>query len=265
MLGPTLHTPRVILRPPTREDLDPYAAFMADDRTARPFGGAVPRSVAWRQLATIAGAWSLNGFSMFSILGTQSRLGAPANRHRRSGADRGELGHLRSVARAVAGACRRIDMTAFGRLLVAALTASASAWGCNGEDAPANDRCRSQCGPGGGDCDEQPFESFGDLESGRATYQERCDDGAYFGFEAECADGVVVLRSGTGFSTEGRFYDPDSGEFLGLTVTSDERNETCDGKSHWPALVACREPVVTRVLCGTEFTEGQSAGRGVTQ
>ena len=68
MLGPTLQTPRLILRPPLLEDLDAYAAFMADERTARHLGGVVPRAVAWRQLATIVGAWSLNGFSMFSFV-----------------------------------------------------------------------------------------------------------------------------------------------------------------------------------------------------
>jgi RimJ/RimL family protein N-acetyltransferase len=68
MLGPSLETPRLILRPPLPEDFDAYAAFMADERTARHLGGAVPRSVAWRQWATIAGAWSLRGFSMFSFV-----------------------------------------------------------------------------------------------------------------------------------------------------------------------------------------------------
>jgi RimJ/RimL family protein N-acetyltransferase len=68
MLGPTLQTARLILRPPVREDLDAYAAFMADEDTARHLGGAVPRTVAWRQLATLIGAWSLNGFSMFSFV-----------------------------------------------------------------------------------------------------------------------------------------------------------------------------------------------------
>jgi len=100
MLGPTLHTPRLTLRPPTREDLDPYAAFMADERTARPCGGAVPRSVASRQARDLVGAWSLNGFSMFSIL--ERSTGRWVGRGR-AAADRGELGPLRSVARRVAG------------------------------------------------------------------------------------------------------------------------------------------------------------------
>jgi len=41
---------------------------MADERTARPFGGAVPRSVAWRQLATspARGPWTASRCSRSS-------------------------------------------------------------------------------------------------------------------------------------------------------------------------------------------------------
>ena len=160
---------------------------------------------------------------------------------------------------------RRLGSTHSTRasILVAAVLANTTTWGCNANDEA--DECRTQCGPNTRDCDEQPLESFGDLESGRTIYQERCDDGARWAFEAQCADGIVVLRSGTGFGSEGRFYDPDSGEFLGLTVTGDQSSQPCFNKSYWPVRVACREPVITRVLCGTTFSEGESAGRGVTQ
>jgi RimJ/RimL family protein N-acetyltransferase len=67
-LGPTLETARLVLRPPHADDLDAYAAFMADANTARFLGGAAPRSAAWRQLATLVGSWTLNGFSMFSFI-----------------------------------------------------------------------------------------------------------------------------------------------------------------------------------------------------
>jgi hypothetical protein len=76
---------------------------------------------------------------------------------------------------------------------------------------------------------------------------------------------VVVLRSGTGYTSEGRFYDPESGEFLGLTTTTDVSSPPCDGKSFWPARVPCRSPAIARVLCGSAFAEGDPAGRGVTQ
>ena len=68
MLGPTLETERLILRPPAAEDLDGWAAFMADEEAARFIGGALPRPTAWRTLATMAGSWALQGFGMFSVI-----------------------------------------------------------------------------------------------------------------------------------------------------------------------------------------------------
>lgn len=65
MLGPTLETERLILRPPTAEDLEPYCAYMAHEST-RFIGGPQLRPVAWRGLASIMGGWSLAGYSMFS-------------------------------------------------------------------------------------------------------------------------------------------------------------------------------------------------------
>jgi RimJ/RimL family protein N-acetyltransferase len=68
MLGPTLETARLILRPPHHDDFDAFAAFMADPNTAKHLGGPAPRSTAWRQFAMVVGAWTLNGFSMFSYI-----------------------------------------------------------------------------------------------------------------------------------------------------------------------------------------------------
>lgn len=68
MLGPTLETQRLLLRPPAAEDFDAFAAFMADPEAALHLGGAVSRSGAWRQFAVLIGAWPLRGFSMFSII-----------------------------------------------------------------------------------------------------------------------------------------------------------------------------------------------------
>jgi RimJ/RimL family protein N-acetyltransferase len=67
MLGPTLETARLILRPPAPEDFEPYCALMAHD-AARFIGGPQARSMAWRGLATSIGAWTLNGHSMFSYI-----------------------------------------------------------------------------------------------------------------------------------------------------------------------------------------------------
>lgn len=66
-LGPTLETPRLILRPPTLEDLDGFCAMMADPEAARFIGGLQSRSAVWRALCTMAGSWVLQGYAMFSV------------------------------------------------------------------------------------------------------------------------------------------------------------------------------------------------------
>jgi RimJ/RimL family protein N-acetyltransferase len=67
-LGPTLETDRLLLRPPEPEDLEPWAAFCADEETMRHLGGVQARSVAWRGLCQMTGAWTIAGFSMFSVI-----------------------------------------------------------------------------------------------------------------------------------------------------------------------------------------------------
>jgi RimJ/RimL family protein N-acetyltransferase len=57
---------RLILRQPRLVDLDAWAEFMADPATAVPVGGVQPRPTVWRGLATMVGAWAMNGFGMFS-------------------------------------------------------------------------------------------------------------------------------------------------------------------------------------------------------
>jgi RimJ/RimL family protein N-acetyltransferase len=64
--GMRLETARLILRQPRLSDLDHWADFMADPQTANHIGGVQPRSVVWRSLATVAGAWAISGFGMFS-------------------------------------------------------------------------------------------------------------------------------------------------------------------------------------------------------
>lgn len=63
-----IETPRLILRPPRLEDLDPLAAMMTDEPSARFIGGVVPRSMSWRQLMTMIGSWHAQGFAMFSVI-----------------------------------------------------------------------------------------------------------------------------------------------------------------------------------------------------
>lgn len=68
ILGPTLLTDRLILRPPTYDDFEAWAGFAADEDVNRFLGGVQNRSAAWRGMAIVTGAWALMGFSMFSVL-----------------------------------------------------------------------------------------------------------------------------------------------------------------------------------------------------
>ena len=66
--GPTLETERLILRPTAAEDFDAWAEFSADEEVTRYLGGVQPRSSAWRGYLSVAGAWAIQGFSMFSVV-----------------------------------------------------------------------------------------------------------------------------------------------------------------------------------------------------
>jgi RimJ/RimL family protein N-acetyltransferase len=63
-----IETPRLLLRPPRLDDLDPLAEMMVDEEGARFIGGTSPRSVAWRALMTMIGSWHAHGFAMFSVI-----------------------------------------------------------------------------------------------------------------------------------------------------------------------------------------------------
>ena len=63
-----LETPRLLLRPSRREDFEAWASFMADPESARFIGGVQARPVAWRSFLAMAGAWAIQGFSMFSVI-----------------------------------------------------------------------------------------------------------------------------------------------------------------------------------------------------
>src|SRR3546814_18845915 len=66
--GPLLVTDRLILRPPAAEDFDAFAEMCAEVETMTYLGGACPRAPAWRLWCTLAGAWHIRGFSMFSVI-----------------------------------------------------------------------------------------------------------------------------------------------------------------------------------------------------
>lgn len=68
MTGPVLQTERLTLRPLAIEDFPRWAEMMADPEAARFLGGAQPAATAWRGFMSMAGAWSLTGVSMFSVI-----------------------------------------------------------------------------------------------------------------------------------------------------------------------------------------------------
>jgi RimJ/RimL family protein N-acetyltransferase len=67
-MEPRIETERLILRPTRAEDLDGWAALMADPESSRFIGGPVPRAAAWRGMMCMAGAWACQGFAMFSMI-----------------------------------------------------------------------------------------------------------------------------------------------------------------------------------------------------
>lgn len=68
MTGPVLETERLILRPTAMDDFPRWAELMADPETARFIGGPMKAEAAWRGFMTMAGAWSLTGVGMFSVI-----------------------------------------------------------------------------------------------------------------------------------------------------------------------------------------------------
>jgi RimJ/RimL family protein N-acetyltransferase len=65
---PTLETDRLLLRPPSAEDFDAWAEFCADEAVARFLGGVLDRAGAWRNMCIMTGAWTVRGFSVFSVV-----------------------------------------------------------------------------------------------------------------------------------------------------------------------------------------------------
>jgi RimJ/RimL family protein N-acetyltransferase len=63
-----IETDRLILRPTRAEDFDGWATLMGDAQGAKHIGGPQPRSVAWRGFLSMAGAWAIQGYGMFSVI-----------------------------------------------------------------------------------------------------------------------------------------------------------------------------------------------------
>jgi RimJ/RimL family protein N-acetyltransferase len=66
--APILETHRLILRAPVAADFEAWAAFSADPEVMRHLGGVQSRAVAWRSLCAVTGAWTVRGYSMFSVV-----------------------------------------------------------------------------------------------------------------------------------------------------------------------------------------------------
>jgi RimJ/RimL family protein N-acetyltransferase len=66
--GIVIETERLVLRPPLAEDYGGFCALMADEESARFIGGVQPPEAVWRTLCTMSGAWTIRGFSMFSVI-----------------------------------------------------------------------------------------------------------------------------------------------------------------------------------------------------
>ncbi len=67
-LGPTIETARLILRPPVVEDFEGFCEFHSDKDAMKHLGGTLSDPVVWRVMRSIAGAWALDGFHMFSVI-----------------------------------------------------------------------------------------------------------------------------------------------------------------------------------------------------
>ena len=68
VLGPTLETARLTLRPTAPADFEPWAELAGDELVMKFLGGPLPRSVAWRNFLAAAGAWAMQGFGQFSVI-----------------------------------------------------------------------------------------------------------------------------------------------------------------------------------------------------
>ena len=74
MTGPILETERLTLRPTAMEDFPRWAEMMADPATARFIGGVQQPPATWRAMMSMAGAWSLTGVAMFSVIERETGL-----------------------------------------------------------------------------------------------------------------------------------------------------------------------------------------------
>lgn len=63
-----LETERLLLRHPNASDRSAWTAFLSDAEVTRFIGGPRDAAGAWRNLCLFAGAWSVQGYSNFSVI-----------------------------------------------------------------------------------------------------------------------------------------------------------------------------------------------------
>jgi len=63
-----IETQRLLLRIPRAEDFDGFAELHADEEASCYIGGPLVRAAAWRKFLQHPGAWSVQGFGMFSVI-----------------------------------------------------------------------------------------------------------------------------------------------------------------------------------------------------
>ena len=69
---PVVSTARLTLRAFEDDDLDAWAAIVADPETARYVGGVRDRAEAWLRMAAYHGHWVLRGFGQWAVVETGS-------------------------------------------------------------------------------------------------------------------------------------------------------------------------------------------------
>ena len=64
----TIETERLLLRPPMADDLAPWGAMLSDPEASKFIGGVQSENGAWRDLALMAGSWTVSGYGNFSVI-----------------------------------------------------------------------------------------------------------------------------------------------------------------------------------------------------
>lgn len=123
-----------------------------------------------------------------------------------------------------------------------------------------SERCRAQCELAAGACVERELDAFESFDETLALWSQRCPDAGEarsfpFVVAGRCRDGMRVLYTGGGFTTERRYFDA-TGSFIALTTGTDVVDQECGGRGYWPEPVVCEAPVITAVHCGRGYEVG---------